>query len=51
MIREYTQVVDRVGCVVGACRAADTEAQAGEGTQIQTPTGRGQEADELPSGV
>jgi len=51
MAREYTQVVDRVGCVVGTCRAADTEAQTGQWTQVQTPGGRGQEANEFPSGV
>ena len=51
MAREYTQILDRVGCIVGACRAADTEAQTGQGTQVPTPAGRGQEANELPSGV
>jgi hypothetical protein len=51
MAREYTQIMDRVGCIVGACRAADTEAQTGQGTQVPTPAGRGQEANELPSGV
>ena len=43
--------MDHVGRPMGACRATDTEAPTGQGTQVQASARRGSETDGTTPGV